>query len=376
MKERCVLCDSEFDDNNRSPEHIIPQAIGGRVIVENFICKSCNHSTGGKWDKDLAEQLASLSVLLGTKRQRKAPPPVIVRNQNGDELKVFHDGSMTSVLRSSPVERIDYDSGIRSVEIRSETQQKAEKISANYRKKLEKMGAKDIRFTSNEIVSDFIGPVHISMSPDLDKSGFSLVKTALAFAVHCGISPGACDLAIDYLLNLGVQCLGYYYSADKDVVINRPSGEIFHCVAIQSASNDGCLWAYIEYYTVFRVMICLSKIYSGEPVNACHAIDPRTGKAFDLSVNVDSTTIDFDELQANTYCNTSVMEVALANLQPIIYRHSVNQSLKRYIASAYKRILKEMGLEEDTDLTTQQMREFSGRLAEAMRDFYFKEQNG
>lgn len=59
-KYECALeidkkCKKFFTEKNE--EHILPSAIGGRKKVTGFICKSCNNTSGHKWDSPLVNSL-------------------------------------------------------------------------------------------------------------------------------------------------------------------------------------------------------------------------------------------------------------------------------------------------------------------------------
>ena len=138
--KKCALCGDELNEANRSPEHIIPQAIGGRLTVDSFICSKCNHRTGNEWDADLVTQIQALTVLLGTKRQKGHPPPVLVQNQQGDTVKLHHDGHMTIPGRPIVTETYDEAAKAGTVKITADSVERAETIAEERRKKYEKFG--------------------------------------------------------------------------------------------------------------------------------------------------------------------------------------------------------------------------------------------
>ena len=70
MRKTCFLCGCEITNRNDSEEHVIPQAIGGKLSVWGFVCKSCNDRTGRKWDSVLTQQLNPLSLFFGIVRER------------------------------------------------------------------------------------------------------------------------------------------------------------------------------------------------------------------------------------------------------------------------------------------------------------------
>ena len=51
----CALCGVLITEENNSKEHIIPNAIGGKKKISNFICEECNNRSGNEWESDLTE---------------------------------------------------------------------------------------------------------------------------------------------------------------------------------------------------------------------------------------------------------------------------------------------------------------------------------
>ncbi|MFZ2452159.1 MAG: HNH endonuclease [Methylovulum miyakonense] len=98
-KFKCALCDCEITNDTDSKEHVIPQSIGGRLVVKGFICKVCNNTKGDSWDAELARLLNFFSLFLGISRERGEPPSQLVRhmdtNGNFRELVFLPDGSYT-----------------------------------------------------------------------------------------------------------------------------------------------------------------------------------------------------------------------------------------------------------------------------------------
>lgn len=54
---KCIFCEEDFDEKTTPPEHIIPEAMGNRRLICNFVCKSCNHRLGTQVDSKLTDVL-------------------------------------------------------------------------------------------------------------------------------------------------------------------------------------------------------------------------------------------------------------------------------------------------------------------------------
>lgn len=106
----CAICDTLLSANNDSKEHVITEAIGGRLKVGGFICKSCNNDTGRTWDAKLASQLLPLSHVFGVTRQRGTTPALPITTTTGEKLTMKPDGrfvpSNPSFLEENSVEGV------------------------------------------------------------------------------------------------------------------------------------------------------------------------------------------------------------------------------------------------------------------------------
>src|ERR1700728_5279654 len=90
-----VICGGPITSENDSDEHVILEAIGGRLTVKGFDCRRCNNESGGTWDAKLASQLLPLSLLFGVDRQRGSTPGLPIVTTAGEELVILPDGGFT-----------------------------------------------------------------------------------------------------------------------------------------------------------------------------------------------------------------------------------------------------------------------------------------
>ena len=95
MNKLCALCQTSLTKSNSTKEHVIPNAIGGRKTVRNFICRSCNSETGEKWDSELARQLQPFCTMLDIRRQEGRNQPVEVETVSHRKLIWNLGGSLT-----------------------------------------------------------------------------------------------------------------------------------------------------------------------------------------------------------------------------------------------------------------------------------------
>ena len=90
----CGLCGRLLTGESASREHVIPNAIGGRKCVSNFLCVAYNSTTGSDWDDELVRQLRPLCTMLNVKRARGRNRPFVVETVSDRRLTLNPDGSM------------------------------------------------------------------------------------------------------------------------------------------------------------------------------------------------------------------------------------------------------------------------------------------
>jgi hypothetical protein len=133
--------------------------------------------------------------------------------------------------------------------------------------------------------SDFGGPL----------GGRSIVKTVLAFAYKNGVNVAQCEEALAYLRDEAARpCFGYYY--ETDLVSGRPSGVPIHVTAVSGRPGARLLLAYLEYFGLHRVVICLSRSYGGPAFDHAYGLDPLTGAEIQVRVKLEFSQNEIDEI--------------------------------------------------------------------------------
>ena len=367
---KCALCRNVVTSDNSSAEHIIPNAIGGRKRVVGFICRACNHKSGSKWDAKLARQLNPLSLLLGIARRSGDVPSQTFRTYSGGSLRVNADGTRTparpriQVTNEGTNTRLHIEAATRRV----------------FRQILEGMGRTYPQLRSldmDDLVSKVEDRSYYSSDPmeiigefGGTESGRSLVKSAVALVFDAGVDPSQCDLAIDYLLNEGAEaCFGYYYDGDKDFFTNRPLNLPFHCVYVRGCSEDSTLVGYIEFYSLWRMVLCLSASYTGDDFTHIYAVDPQSGQELDLSISFDLSISEIREAYEYKRYNNEALIDAISNLFDIVRETDFNRARDQAIKSAVEAAFSNTGAKEGDILTDEQIGQLISDIVDGMMPF-------
>jgi hypothetical protein len=364
----CALCGHCVPAADDSREHIIPQAIGGRLKTRRFICARCNSESGQTWDADLARQLNPLSLFFGIVREQGEPPAQQVKTVMGQKLWLGPGGRLD--MTRPTISKQPCESGTKlSVSARSMSE--ARQILEGLRRKHPKLDVEETLKAAKSVWTAPDGPVTFGLSFGGEKSGRSVVKTAAAYAHHCGVDFDTLNNAKRYLREPGAEaCFGYYH--ETDLVVDRPHGLPLHCIALSGDPVSGLLLGYVEYFSFQRMVVCLSDTYSGEPLNCCHAIDPLTGKKLSLSVRMSFSAADIRAIYDYEKTPISAMQKALADVLPTGFRRQAEAEKNRVLRDAAEYAFANCGAKPGDMLTEQHLKKLSGLFVERMMPFLLR----
>ncbi|VTP14815.1 hypothetical protein PUATCC27989T_02683 [Phytobacter ursingii] len=354
--KECALCGNHLSGKNRTKEHIIPNAIGGRKKTTEFICNSCNNKLGEKWDSELSKQLNWFSLNLGINRERGEPPKQLVETIDGERYWLLSDGSFT-IEKSSYNE---YKVGETTrISLTAKTIDEARNRLKGISRKYPHINSEEV-LSNLEVKTEHLNSaIHVSLSLAGSDAGHSLVKTAFAFASTCGIAHNQCDKAVQYLLDKKPEYIPYRFAYLTDFVQDRPKEKVFHCVSLHGDPKSQLLWSYIEYFGFFRIIVLLSEKYTGNILNEIYSIDPIDGSSAGIKIrpNIDPKEIDLI-LSGNGINHENHLAAANYALS-IIMERSRERTLEKAISEGFEYACKELGIKKGEIIPKEAAVEFS-----------------
>lgn len=361
----CALCDTTITEANNTKEHVIPNAIGGRKKITGFICNSCNSKSGDDWDSELAKQLNPLSLFFGISRERGDAPPQLFETTGGDRLRLNAEGSMD--IEKPEYKEVPVEAGIQ-INIKARSMEEAKRMLAGVKRKYPQVDIGDL--LKNAKVKSFYSPdmLKFNLCFGGQSAGRSLVKSALAVAVNSGIHPKICEQALNYLKDEnGEACFGYYY--ERDLVVNRPSDTVFHCVAVQGNPATKQLLGYVEFYGVQRMIVCLSNNYEGKDLFSCYAIDPISGSELDLEIDLALTQEEVIAAYNYERIPQGLVESAFHKVIPLGMKASFEKEKNRVISQSVEYAFKNCGAKEGEMLMPEHIQKLSAFVMEKLEPF-------
>lgn len=363
---KCALCPDPLSAKNKTKEHIIPNAIGGRKKTTGFICNDCNNKLGEDWDADLAKQLNWFCLAVGINRERGESPKQIVQTIEGDKYWLLNDGSFTPEKSSYSEEdlggKIKINLTAKTIE---EAKLRLKGIARKYPKFDVEKALSELEVTTNYLES----PLHVSLSLGGPNAGRSLVKTAFAFASECGVPHAQCEKALEYLLNPEAEAIPFGFAYLSDLVEGRPKDRIFHCVSLHGDLKKKRLWSYIEYFGIFRIVVLLSERYAGPFRNEIYSIDPVDGERVAVKVNPQISEEEFSALMNGDGFDQEKHKAAADYALPIILNRSTSRSLERSVKEGFHHAAKQLGIKENEIIPKEKAAEFTGFMMEKISPF-------
>lgn len=363
---QCALCTCDISEANNTKEHVIPNAIGGRKKLHNFICNQCNRDSGSKWDVELANQLNPLGLLFGISRERGEVPSESFETTSGSKVVLNHDG--TKSLPKPEFKEEVTDSGVR-VQIRARNMKEARGMFNGVKKKYPRLTTEPEIKESSEYLTE---PLNFSLPFGGRETGRALVKSALALVVEAGVDFNECGAARDYLLNDDAEpCFGYFYSSDP--IVNRPKGVPLHCVYVKGVPEINMILGYVEFYGHKRMLVCLSDNYTGSSFENIYALNPIDGKELELICNLQVSRQDIEDCYNYMLIPDGSIENALNDVMPTAIQGNFEKEKDQVINAAVQYAFENCGAAYGDELTDEQKNRLIGLIQEKLMPFFISQ---
>ena len=329
------------------------------------MCRACNSTAGNTWDAELARQQNSLCLFFNIVRDRGEPPGEPIKTTAGERLKMLPGGGF--VLLKPEFSETPNENGAH-IRIVARDRREAKKMLQGLARKYKNVDVAALLADTSSSQSYPEGLVHLALDFGGEAAGRSIVKSAVAIAHYAGIPVEAADIAVSYLRDPNAPvCFGYFY--ERDLIHERPTGVPLHCVAIEGDPTTGLLLGYVEYFGFRRVVVCLSKSYSGPFANYVYAIDPCSGESLPLVVKLPFTSDDIEEIYDYKRIPNGSMEKAFREVVEIAIRRQFEREQQRMIADAVEYAFANCGAKKGDQLTEEQTAKLGRLLVERMTPY-------
>ena len=273
----CYVCNIELIKENVTNEHIIINALGGRLKSKNLLCKSCNSTFGEKIDIALANSLKNIVNMLNIKRERGKVQDIIGKNNDSREFIFGADG------RIKPREAlIEDDCNILRVEGENKKQifnalgkLKSKYPSLNIEKSLDSIVFKDEAF-SEKISFKF----NIKSKEILQ----AICKCAINFYVYKTSDSASIKHLLPYINDTEKKEVVTLHYVDNLYKLNK--NELFHILYFVGDSVEKILYVYVDYFNFHKFLVILNDNYLGNDIQYTYCYDLINYKEINKEVNI------------------------------------------------------------------------------------------
>jgi hypothetical protein len=359
-----VLCDVSLTERTDSREHVVPNAIGGRLKVKGFICKRCNNSAGQDWDAEIATNLIHLSHLVGITRDRGQPPSMRVKTVAGEDILLKSGGGMT--IAEPIYSETSTGDGV-EVQFSARDMSEARRMLKGVKRKYPSVDVETL-LQEAKLVSSYAAPIHVQLELGGELAHKSMIKSLLALARHEGWGASGLAGAIEFLRSssLGIDVWPFF---ERDILVERPRGVPLHVCALSADPVLKRVFGYVEYFGVFRFVIVLAHGYAGPRRHAVYAMDPRSGARMPMSVALSFDDGELARMAAGTAAPASAMKAAFGAVLDDALSRQFEVEKSRVISEAVAYGFANCGAREGELLQAEHASRLAALVAERLAPF-------
>lgn len=291
----CYNCQAAIEDSNRSKEHIIPDALGGKPLFSyNLLCKNCNNEWGSDIDKGIISQLGHIADLAQVKRERPAKPSkrqettcalgsdtwVLPNGQKGYQIVLKLPKKKPLTFRGEDPKKLKKQ----ALKVLKQKQKKDQSIDPE-------AIMSTLTWTNSGDIMNYFGN-HKAGTKRLTKVGgndffLGLTKIAVALAIESGVNQEELEIPLLYIRKeKGIKMGKFIYAFAKPYYPNTPvyspgsDAEVSHVVYLRGDKNHKILYAYIELFNTWNYILFLRDNYYGPDLEKSIVVDTQTGRKY------------------------------------------------------------------------------------------------
>ncbi|MPS56871.1 MAG: hypothetical protein E2594_06860 [Pseudomonas sp.] len=252
------------DPDRESLEHIIPNALGGKLTSEEILSHSGNQQLNDEIDKDFVKIFASFSSRLDIHKDRRSSPSMRAFHLDHEQKVIYKNGKYFPVVPF-------YDKGSKTIYANSVSN------ANNYRRHLVNVG--DISEEDEvRLADDMAGNIEAPFGFDNDNFKRGLAKIAVGYAVLNGIAREQLTAALDLQNKTFAKKILLVPSlptsqGEAFIEENIESSPHYPCHTLTLCGHEGILYCHVELFNAFQWYVVLSENYQGADIYRAYTYD-------------------------------------------------------------------------------------------------------
>lgn len=349
---RCYVCEDELSKENETAEHIILNAIGGRLKSKKLICNKCNSEFGSQIDDVLAKQLSNFCTLLNIKRDR-GNPQNIKGNYRNTEVFIEPGGK---IHRAKPKIEIDNN----KYHIVTSDISSARTIMKGLKRKFPKIDI-EAELEKSTISKQYLPSIKIEFTLGGKEVLQSVCKSAINFFVlHDGDRDYIKHL-IPYIKGVEAEAEVYYFYPDNELFY-KGEEEIFHSLVLIGDPNTKRLMVYVELFNELKFLVILNRNYSGDKLYKAYHYDVVSNQVVVFEKELIITSRDIKRFAKKNLEQNKILK-RVSYLMQKIDGLMVSRRIHSITTSAMEKMVKKYPQEEHPYFTSEMISFFSNEVA-------------
>ena len=360
----CYICSGPITPQNQSLEHIILNAIGGKLKSKNLICKECNSKLGSEMDAHLAEELNILAGTFMVSRDRGNIPTIKgLKTVKGESYDLV-DG-IKPVMSSPKFERIEEGENTRiKMAMRSEKEMKAR--LKDLKKKYPTFDIEEAKKHTQWYRYYMQDPLQISFSTGDSLSARAYCKTATNAYMFFGGERKYIKHLIPYLQGeMDKEDILISYFPDSYEYFNS---EVCHLIHLAGNCQENTLYALVDFFSCCCFLIILNEEYDGPNFQKTYCYELSENKEIEKKLSFELTKQKLHSIRnSNSHDSQVEFKKRLARFLSISQKRQINISTKEIIKQAYDKVFKDHP--KETPLGEKKLQEFINEVSERYAPF-------
>lgn len=266
---KCYICEQYIVDGNTYDEHIILNALGGRLHSKNLFCRQCA-PLFDKIDAELAKQFNPLANLLNVKRHRGQPQPIQAKIVNSGE-QIYID-CVGKIRRLKPT--INHEKNGRLRITTGGNENKLKEILNGLKRRNPTLDINKELKSAVKSKSSLDTQIKFHFEGSSDTIYRAICKIAMNFYVYSTREYSHINHLIPYLKGEeAIDCVKICDSIYEFFPFSLTRGEVFHSLIVRGDSEEKILYGVVQMFSTFQYIVLLSKRYEGQGFSDSYCFD-------------------------------------------------------------------------------------------------------
>lgn len=268
---KCYLTGIELSEDNKSLEHILPNALGGQLKSREVLCSEANLKLSDLIDTEFNEIFEGTYRRLPLDKDRQTNRGIVGVHQKYNEEIVFKDNKC---FPRKPI----YDN------IKQFVYAQTEKMGNGYIEHLKKNG-KIPQEQEVKVWTDLSGDIGFPFKIDNNIFPKGFAKIAAGFATLKGVDRNYLKRAIDLTkkeFRNDIILLPFFPITPQEVIFEKETYKSvhypLHTIVLKGIKKEAILYCYVELFSTFQYIVILDDKYEGEDIYHTYFYDLLNAK--------------------------------------------------------------------------------------------------